>query len=335
MIRSNQVWAFLILALVYIVGVPFIVESRYILGILASAAGLSIIALGAWLTLAIGRVNLGQGAFALVGGYVVAIATTRWGVSFWLAIVVAGFISAAVGVVLGLGILRLRGVYFAMITLSFTEAVRLALLNGGEFTGGAGGISRIPVPGELSLLGVTIIPAFNSVNTHVASFVLSGVLLALAVLLCWRISACRIGGVFVSMQQSEELAQSVGVNITHLRIVAFGIGSFLGGIGGGYFAAAQQSVYPGGVGVSGSVSLGPYCFLGGLGYVAGPVVGTFLLFLGFQFLQDFQQYQMLAYSLLMVALMIWLPNGVLSLSEAGWIRRYRSQHGQAGAHHAG
>ena len=57
MIRSNQVWAFLILALVYIVGVPFIVESRYILGILASAAGLSIIALGAWLTLAIGRVQ--------------------------------------------------------------------------------------------------------------------------------------------------------------------------------------------------------------------------------------------------------------------------------------
>ena len=124
-------------------GVPLVVESRYILGILASAAGLSIIALGAWLTLAIGRVNLGQGAFALIGGYVVAIATTRWGMSFWFAIALAGSISALVGVVLGLGILRLRGVYFAMITLSFTEAVRLALLNGGKFTGGAGGISLI------------------------------------------------------------------------------------------------------------------------------------------------------------------------------------------------
>lgn len=335
MIRSNQVGIFLILAMAYIIGTPFVVESRYILGILASAAGLSIIALGAWLTLSIGRVNLGQGAFALIGGYVVAIATTRWGVSFWLAIAMAGIVSAAVGVVLGLGILRLRGVYFAMITLSFTEAVRLALLNGGAFTGGAGGISRIPVPGEISLFGMTIVPAFNTVNTHIASFVLSGVLLILAVLLCWRIASCRIGGVFVSLQQSEELSQSVGVNITHLRIVAFGLGSFLGGIGGGYFAATQQSVYPGGFGVPDSVSLILYCFLGGIGYVAGPVVGTFLLFLGFQFLQDFQQYQMLTYSLLMVGVMIWLPNGVLSLGEGSWLRTPRGSSERAGVPHAG
>ncbi len=335
MSRPYQIGAFVAFGLLYIVGVPLVVESRYILGILASAAGLSIIALGAWLTLAIGRVNLGQGAFALIGGYVVAIATTRWGMSFWFAIALAGFISALVGVVLGLGILRLRGVYFAMITLSFTEAVRLALLNGGKFTGGAGGISLIPVPGEISVLGVRIIPAFHSVNTHVASFVLSAVLLAFAILLCWRMSSSRIGGIFVSMQQSEELAQSVGVNITRFRIVAFGVGSFLGGIGGGYFASTQQSVYPGGFGVSDSVTLVLYCFLGGIGYAAGPVVGTFLLFLGFQFLQDFQQYQMLAYSLLMVVVMIWLPNGILSLPEANWLRRYRRHAGGGGYHHAG
>lgn len=313
--RQLEIGLFGLLAALYLLGMPYLVDSRYVLGILATAAALAVIALGVWATLAIGRVNLGQSAFALIGGYVVAIATTRWGFSFWLALPLAGLVSALFGILLGLGILRLRGVYFAMITLSLTEAVRLAILNGGDFTGGAVGISGIPLPGALTLLGLELIPDFRTLNTHLALFYLSTTLLIGAVLLCWRLGVSRIGGVFQSMQQSEELAQSLGISLTKFRIVAFGIGCFLGGIGGGYFAAAQQSVYSAGFGVPDSISLVLYCFLGGAAYVAGPVVGTFLLFLGLQYLQGFQQYQNLIYALLMIGVMIWLPNGILSLRE--------------------
>ena len=126
-----------------------------------------------------------------------------------------------------------------------------------------------------------------------------------------------MGWLFRSLQQNEELASSLGVNIAKLRVVAFAISCFLGGIGGAFFVASQQSVYPASFQVQDSVYFMLYCFLGGLGYVFGPIVGTFVLFIGFEFLHGFNEYQPLIYSLLMISLMLWLPNGLLSLRLPG------------------
>jgi branched-chain amino acid transport system permease protein len=92
---------------------------------LTSVALLSVAAAGVWLTFYIGRINIGQGAYALTGGYVSAILITQYGVSFWLTLPLAGIFCALVSVVIGLPILRLRGVYFAMVTLVLTEVARL------------------------------------------------------------------------------------------------------------------------------------------------------------------------------------------------------------------
>ncbi|MDH3770800.1 MAG: branched-chain amino acid ABC transporter permease, partial [Nitrospirota bacterium] len=118
-----------------------------------------------------------------------------------------------------------------------------------------------------------------------------------------------------SLQQNEELASSIGVDIARLRVIAFAISSFLAGIGGAFFVAMQQSVYPNTFQVQDSVYFMLYCFLGGLGYVFGPIVGTFVLFLSFEMLQRLNEYQPLVYSILMIGLMLWLPNGILSLGE--------------------
>lgn len=305
---------FIAFALVYFVALPLALSrSPYMLSVLSMSAGLSVIALGVWVTFAIGRINLGQAAFALLGGYVCAICVTRFGFSFWLALPLSGVVAALIGLLLGIGILHLRGVYFAMITISLSEAVRLAIQNGGDLTGGAGGITGIPVPGELSIFGLMIVPNFASGNTHLSFFYLSGALLLVAILLVWRLMESRIGRVFQSLQQGQELSQSLGINITNYRLVAFAVSSFLGGIGGAFFVSVQQSVYPSSFVVSDSVSFALYCLLGGPGYVAGPVVGAFLLTIAFQLLHDFQQYQQIAYALLMIAVIRWLPNGLLSL----------------------
>ena len=95
---------------------------------LTSVALLSIASAGVWLTFYIGRINIGQGAFALIGAYISAILVTKVGFSFWLSLPLAGLFAAAVSVVIGLPILRLRGVYFAMITLVLTQVVTLAAL---------------------------------------------------------------------------------------------------------------------------------------------------------------------------------------------------------------
>ena len=312
---------------VYLVVIPlFLRDSPYLLGVLTTASMLSFISLGVWLTFAIGRINIGQAAFALMGGYVTAILMTKLGVSFWLALPASGLVVALLGMVIGWPILRLKGVYFAMLTLSLTEVVRLAALNGGSLTQGATGILNIPTPGPLRLLGVALIPTFNTLNLHLAFYYLAGITLIGGLLTVHRIANCRLGWIFRSLHQDEALAASVGVNVAKYRVMAFAIGCGFGGIGGAFFAVSQQSIYPSSFGVPDSVYFMLYCFLGGLSYVLGPVVGAFGLFLSFELLAGFREYQTLIYATIMILAMLWLPNGLLSLrlptkaSPAMWIQ---------------
>jgi branched-chain amino acid transport system permease protein len=280
---------------------------------LTSVALLSIASAGVWVTFFIGRINIGQGAYALLGGYVSAILVTVGGVSFWLSLPLAGLLCAGLSILIGLPILRLRGVYFAMVTLVLTEVARLAAL-AVPLTNGARGITDIPPPGPIRLFGVTLLPDFATLaNPRQAFYFVAVALMVLVFAGVYRLVHSRIGQLCLSLQQNEELASSIGVNIAELRIIAYAISSFLGGIGGAMFVAIAQSIYPSSFAVTDSVNFMLNCFLGGLGYVVGPVVGTFVLYFGWDFLFRTGAFQLLIYSMVLIALMVALPNGILSL----------------------
>ncbi|WP_294971429.1 branched-chain amino acid ABC transporter permease [Tabrizicola sp.] len=282
---------------------------------LTSVALLSVAAAGVWLTFYIGRINIGQGAYALTGGYVSAILITQHGISFWLTLPLAGVFCAAVSVLIGLPILRLRGVYFAMVTLVLTEVARLTAL-ALPITNGAKGITSIPLPGELSIFGLTIIPDFATLeNPKLAFYLMAAVLMVVTYLVLWRIVNSRLGHLCRSLQQNEELSASIGVNTAMLRVLAYAISSFFGGLAGAIFVAISQSIYPSSFVVQDSVNFMLYCFLGGLGYVFGPMLGTLLLYFGWDLLSVAKEYQLLIYSGALIALMLVLPNGVLSLLD--------------------
>ncbi len=282
---------------------------------LTSVALLAIGSAGVWLTFYIGRINIGQGAYALMGGYVSAVLMTQAGVSFWTTLPVAGLFCAAISVVIGLPILRLRGVYFAMITLVLTEVTRLTAL-ALPFTNGAKGITSIPLPGALKVFGITIIPDFATMeNPKLAFYLLAVTLMVLSYAALWRIVNSRLGHLCRSLQQNEELAASIGVNTAYLRVLAYAISSFFGGLAGAVFVAISQSIYPSSFAVADSVNFMLYCFVGGLGFVMGPMLGTFLLYFGWDLLSVAKEYQLLVYSSAMIALMLVLPNGVLSLLD--------------------
>ena len=282
---------------------------------LTSVALLAIGSAGVWLTFYIGRINIGQGAYALMGGYVSAVLMTQAGFSFWATLPIAGFLCAAISVLIGLPILRLRGVYFAMITLVLTEVTRLTAL-ALPFTNGAKGITSIPLPGELSVFGITIIPDFAAMeNPKLAFYLLAVTLMVLTYAALWRIVNSRLGHLCRSLQQNEELAASIGVNTAYLRLLAYAISSFFGGLAGAVFVAISQSIYPSSFAVTDSVNFMLYCFVGGLGFVSGPMLGTFLLYFGWDLLSIAKEYQLLIYSSAMIALMLVLPNGVLSLLD--------------------
>ncbi len=280
---------------------------------LSSVALLAIASGGVWLTFYIGRINIGQGAWALVGGYVSAILVVTYGVSFWLSLPLAGLACALFSVLIGVPILRLRGVYFAMVTLVLTEVARLTAL-ALPVTGGARGITNIAPPGPIGVFGLTIVPGFDTfAERNEAFYFLSAAMMTLCFAGLWRLVHSRIGKLFAALRQNEDLASSMGVNVPVLRVVAYAISSFLGGIGGAIFVAIAQSIYPSSFTINDSVNFMLNCFLGGLGYVFGPMLGTLVLYFGWDLLFQTGEYQLLIYSGVMILLMLVLPNGLLSL----------------------
>lgn len=314
--RTTQLLSVAVFLVAVLIVVPWLIQATQRADLyytLTSVALLSIASGGVWLTFYIGRINIGQGAYALAGGYVSAILVTQYGVSFWLTLPIAGASCALLSVLIGLPILRLRGVYFAMITLVLTEVARLTAL-ALPITRGAKGIVSIPLPGEVAVLGVTIIPDFATIgNVKLAFYYVAVILMILCYAGLYRLVHSRLGHLCRSLQQNEELASSIGVNIAWLRIVAYAISSFLGGIGGAVFVAISQSIYPSSFQVKDSIDFMLNCFLGGLGYVFGPMLGTLLLYFGWDLLFETGRFQLLIYSSLLIALILVLPNGLLSL----------------------
>ncbi|MBB3213844.1 branched-chain amino acid transport system permease protein [Herbaspirillum sp. Sphag1AN] len=279
-------------------------QSRYLISVLMNCAGVAVIASGVWLTFCIGRINICQAGFALIGAYVSAILIMKAGFNVWLALPLSCVVAALCGALIGSVILKLKGIYFSMLTICLTEAIRLAFLNGGELTQGAKGITGLP-------------QAFAT-DSPLPLYYVGVALLALALAVVWRVHYSRLGGIFRAMRLNEDLAESFGVNVWRYRIMAFAIACGLGGLGGGYFALFTQSVYPQSFTVEHSIYYMLYCFLGGLDYVSGAMIGAFALTILFELLQDFQQYQSLIYGVLMIVVMLTLPNGLMALRGWSW-----------------
>ncbi len=316
MTRTTKIVGVAVFLAVVLVGIPaFITASERwdLYYTLTSVALLSIASGGVWLTFYIGRINIGQGAYALMGGYVSAILVVKYGVSFWLTLPIAGLFCGAASVLIGIPILRLRGVYFAMVTLVLTEVARLLML-ALPITNGAKGITNIPLPGAVKIFGLTLIPDFATLsNVRPAFYYLSVILMILSFAALYRLVNSRLGRLCRSLQQNEELASSIGVNIAYLRVIAYVISSFLGGIGGAIFGAISQSVYPSSFTIVDSINFMLNCFLGGLGYVFGPILGTFVLYFGWDLLFETGRFQLLIFSTVLIGLILVLPNGLLSL----------------------
>lgn len=316
---KNKIFGATILLVSIFIIVPWLIEisGRWdFYYTLTSVALLATASAGVWLTFYIGRINIGQGAFALIGAYTSAVLVVKAGWSFWISLPAAGIFAAIIAILIGLPILRLRGVYFAMVTLVLTQVVSLAAL-ALPITNGAKGISSIPLPKGVSIAGIPIIPDFSSLeNTKLAFYYTACIIMVLTFGVLYRLVNSRLGHICRSMQQNEELASSIGVNVAYIRILIFAISSFFGGIGGAVFGAITQSVYPSSFQVVDSVNFMLNCFLGGLGYVFGPMLGTLVLYFGWDLMFELGRFQLLTYSILLIVLIRFLPNGLLSIRFA-------------------
>jgi len=251
-----------------------------------------------------GQMSIGQAAFFGIGAYHVAI-LMKLGLPFWAVLPLAAGSCFAIGLILGFPALRVQHHYLAFATLGFNMLVYLILRNEQSWTGGTFGISGIPRP---SVMGYTL-----DNNLAFFYFVLVSTVV-LALVLAWLLRS-PWGRAFAALRDNPIRAESLGVNITAYTLLAFAIGAACAGVGGAYFAVLVQFIDPIPFNPAASLMMLLAVIVGGSGRFFGPLVGTVIVLLLPEWLRFAQAWYLMVFGFAVVALMIWLPGGVLSLPE--------------------
>jgi branched-chain amino acid transport system permease protein len=237
-----------------------------------------------------GLVSLGQAALFGLGAHVAALLSLR-----------AGF---PTGAALAFPTVRVRPLYLTVITLAFGLVFVNILRDWVSFTGGASGLASLPRP---TILGVRLLPTRA---TYFNYYYLIAACLFTALWVQWALANSRFGRAMRASAQSENAARALGISVVGIRTLAFAISAGLAGLAGGLFTSLTLFVNFETFTLSTSIELLLMTILGGSGTLAGPVVGTSVLFLAGQMLQGLQEWQTFAYGALLAAVLFALPEGV-------------------------
>ncbi|CAK0774539.1 branched-chain amino acid transport system permease protein [uncultured Gammaproteobacteria bacterium] len=275
-----------------------------------------------------GLLDLGYVAFYAVGAYSYALLAQTFGFSFWLCLPLAGLLAASAGLLLGFPVLRLRGDYFAIVTLGFGEIIRIILVNWSPVTGGPNGISGIPRPSFFGLADFTASPgpgvtafhdlfglSFSPLHRIIFLYYLILVLALGVNLFTLRIRRLPIGRAWEALREDDIACTALGINRTNIKLAAFAIAAMFGGFGGSFFATRQGFISPESFTFMESAIILAIVVLGGMGSQAGVVVAALLVIGLPEVFRDLEQYRMLAFGLGMVGIMLWRPRGLLAHRE--------------------
>ncbi|MEH7113198.1 branched-chain amino acid ABC transporter permease [Neobacillus niacini] len=295
--KLTRFWLFLILAVV-VYGVGQILIQTGILNAFYSNMLILMIInilLAASLHLVIGitgQFSIGHAGFLAVGAYVSAIITMKFELPFVLAIIIGGIVATLAGLIVGIPTLRLRGDYLAIATLGFGEIIRIVFLNI-DYVGGAAGMM------------------VSNMTTWTSAFVC----LVITIIVIVNFTNSRHGRACIAIRENEIAADAMGINTTFYKVVAFAIGSFFAGIAGGLFAHNFYIIQPTNFGFLKSFDILIFVVLGGLGSLSGSVISAILLTIISTYLQQYPETRMIIYSLVLVVVMLYRPQGLMGTRE--------------------
>ncbi|MBI2562979.1 MAG: branched-chain amino acid ABC transporter permease [candidate division NC10 bacterium] len=263
-------------------------------------------------SLTCGQLNIGHSAFMSVGAYTSALLAKHLSVPFEGSLLCGALLATAVGLAIGYPALRLRGVYFAMVTVAFVEVIRLIAGIWVPLTRGNSGLSGIPKP---SILGMTL-------ATRTSQYYLAVVLMLVVLLILYKLERSRLGLIWKSIGMADNLAQSLGVNVALHKLLAFAIGCFFAGVAGAFYAHFIRFLFPPEFGFLMAVNILVYNFVGGRGHFAGPIVGAvFLSLLSEPFRGS--PYETIFFSIVMLLAILFLPGGLITLpGKLAGLRRW-------------
>lgn len=306
--------AIYLLILVGLAAFPAFTQDPYILSILITTGIWTTSVWGVRIIMSTGQLTLGHAAYMAVGAYASTLLTMKVGLSFWLAFPLAGLISSFVALLIGYPTLRIKGVYFAIITFAFAEIVRLLIVHWPSLLGGYGGIPDVPPPSPIFTI---------SFKSRIPYYYL---ILAVSLFTFWvmvRIDKSRIGRIFSSIHESDTLAESVGINIMRYKVTAFCIGCFFAGLSGSFYAHYFNFTSPEFFTIWQSVYCLLFVIVGGVGSVWGPLLGSFFMTLVPELLRVARELEPVIYAVILIAVMFLLPGGLVTLPAR--LRRKKAQ----------
>ncbi|HEV2573657.1 MAG TPA: high-affinity branched-chain amino acid ABC transporter permease LivM [Beijerinckiaceae bacterium] len=280
-----------------------------------------------------GLLDLGYVAFYAVGCYAYALLATKFGLSFWICLPLAGILAAFWGILLGFPVLRLRGDYLAIVTLAFGEIINIVLTNWIDLTNGEAGIPSIP---RVTFFGIPFTAGddgfaarfgleFSPIHRTIFLFYLILVLALITNFITLRLRRLPVGRAWEALREDEIACRSLGINTTNVKLTAFALGAMFGGFAGAFFAVRQGFVNPNSFTFIESASILAIVVLGGMGSQIGVALAAAVMVGGTEALRELDflktlfggqfdpnQYRMLIFGFAMVLMMIWKPRGLIS-----------------------
>jgi branched-chain amino acid transport system permease protein len=247
-----------------------------------------------------GQISLGHAAFFGIGAYTTAILTTRHGfppvVAFW----VSALSASVIAYLIGRPILKLKGYFLALATLGFGEIFLVMVRESTDLTGGVIGIFGIP---WFSVIGF-------SFDTYLKQYYLTWGVLTGLFIFSKNLVRSKVGRALLAVAASEDAASSVGINVPRVKLEIFVLGAAFAGLAGSLFACVMSTANPEAFSLGFTVLIVMMVILGGMGNIYGPIAGAILLTWLMDFLSRYQEYSLPVYSVILILLLIFFPDGI-------------------------
>ena len=305
--------------------VPLFVKGAYFLHILIMA-GIAIILTSSLRTIATtGQISLAHAGFMAIGAYTSALLVMKLNFSYWVALPLGGIAAALLALLVGYPFVRVKRVYFAMLTLFMGAIIRLTIMEWRGLTGGTSGLLGIPPPNSIVIPGLLNI-AFDS---KVPYYYLILALVLISLLFLYRIDSSCVGRTLLAIQQGDFVAESVGINVTRFKVFALCVGCFFAGITGSFYAHFIKVLTPDSFGVLQAIYIVVYMVVGGRRRFYGAILGAFILTLLPEFFRILREYQPFVFVGILLVIIFLLPDGLVSLPEAVKSRIKKVPEGQS------
>ena len=300
----------LILLVLALLAIPFSTNSNYLLRLVNIALIYSLLSVSLNIVLGYaGQLALGHAALFGIGAYTAALITAGGnGLLFWPGFVAAGLVTGLSGLLIGIPTLRLKGHYLALATLGFGEIMRHIFFNWREVTHGMDGISGIPAPSF----------GLFKIETDKSFFYLALAVLAIVMIATIRLERSKYGRSLAAIRDAELAAGTAGVDVSRLKIIAFVISATIAGLAGSLYAHLSSYISPDVFVFDVTAQILSMVLIGGIGTTWGPVLGAVVLTFLPELLRVSKAYYQLIYGAGIVAMVIFLPIGLMGL-----LRRWR------------